>query len=224
MSNDKASSFRKRQLKTIGAQSDQNTSALKNLQQMAYSLAMKVFQMENDIRQLRNQADRATSIAKASEYRSLALSKLLTEKVVDEQILNIEIEQMQIEDFEENSRADDARRGLQAVDDQVAEKGLFAILTVRFFKSGEELKKEKIVRSKIEIGKEELFQGVDASVVGLKVGESRRFPLNIENQVDEAEVTLLGLRKAPPKAEPAETTPEKDSPVAITDDDSGAQS
>lgn len=224
MSNDKASTFRKRQLKTIGAQSDQNTSALKNLQQMAYSLAMRVFQMENDLRQLRNQVDRATSISKASEYRSLALSKLLTEKIVDEQALNAEIERMQIEDFEENSRVDDSRRSLQAVDDQVAENGLFAVTTLRFYKTGEELKKEKIVRSKIELGKEELFQGVDAAVIGLKVGESRRFPLNIENQVDEAEVTLLGLRKAPPKPEPATTTPEQDSLATSTGEDSGIQS
>jgi len=183
----------RQKVSAVAQQNAQSIQALAQVQQMVYGLSYKLFDLEQKLTQAEN-------VAKVADYRSQALSNVLAKASIgftDDTISN-EIISLQEKDFDTNSAADDVRRGLENADTETAANDLHAITTISVFKDGVELKDERIVRSKVEIGKAELFNGdLDAALVGLKVGDSKDFPLVIGNRIDTARVTLLGLRRAP---------------------------
>ncbi len=189
--NEKASQFRsKRDVKALGLQADQNHTALQQMQQLVMGLSLKTFELETKLRHAEN-------VARLCEYRTRAIVGLMEGgQPVGEKSVIRRIMQFQEEEFEKGSALDDQQRNLEVVTSETAQSGMIAITTIRLFKDGAELEDERVVRSKIELGRNELFKGLDEAIIGLQIGESKSFPLNIQDKTDSAEVTLLGLRRA----------------------------
>jgi len=189
--NEKASQFRsKRDVKALGLQADQNHTALQQMQQLIMGLSLKTLELESKLRHAEN-------VARLCEYRTRAIVGLMEGgQAIGEKSVIRRIMQFQEEEFEKGSALDDQQRNLEEVTNEVAQSGMIAITTIRIFKDGAELEDERVVRSKIELGRNELFKGLDETIIGLQIGESKSFPLNIQDKTDLAEVTLLGLRRA----------------------------
>lgn len=202
--NSRANEFRKRNVKQSQAQTEANTDMLTQIQQLIYSMSYKQFETENKLKRLEN-------AARIADYRSLALAKLLENQGISEEVVTGKIMELQAEDFDQNSLVDDSQRNLTVVSDRAAQQGDIVITSIRLFKGDKELTEEKIVRSKIELGKKEIFDGaVDDAVVGLFIGLEKTFDLKIGDKVDRATVTLLGIREAKAPTQ-AETTPTESS-------------
>lgn len=205
MSGSKAKEFRNRKLNALGEQQKQQGL---QVQQMLMSLSMKLFKMDQQLQSL----SQAATIAKVADWRSLALQKLLADKGITEDMVVAKVMELQEAHFEEQSAADDKERNLVApAPETAAEKGMYAITTIKLYKDGKELDTQRVVRSKVAIGKKELVEELDNSLLGMKAGETKRFALNLGDKTDEAEVTLLGLRVEGPK--PAETPAEGSTPA-----------
>jgi len=181
--------------------SEANQSAIAQLQQMVLGMSYKLYELETKLQ-------RAENVARVADTRSTALQNLVSKAGISQEDVMAEIMSIQANDFEEASAADDAKRGLEKVEDAnaTAAIGQHAIMTLSFFKDGSEIIEERIVRSKIELGKKELLgELLDDAVIGMKVGESKEISLDIAGKIDTAKVTLLGLRNAPAaEAAPAE--------------------
>lgn len=150
---------------------------------------------KKEISALRLQLNTAMNQARAADYRSLALEQLGT---IDKSKIISKVLEIQGNEFDEASKKDDKARKLLNIDDQPASKGMIAITSIKMFKDNREVPELRIVRTKNEIGKEEIFPGLDEAIEGLKVGESRRFDVKIELMgITQAEVHLIGLRKEP---------------------------
>lgn len=169
-----------------------NTQAL---QKMILNLAARLYRLERRVN------EDYFAKARIADWRSLAMMKLLDEQAagkvsgITEKMIVEKAEQLQIEDFEKESVEQDRIKNLVVCDDEVASNGYYAVGTMKVFKDGLELEEQRIVRTKFEIGLAEHFPEVDEAVRGLKVGESRRFKLSLQNKTDEAEFFLTGLRK-----------------------------
>lgn len=200
--NPRTRSYKKREMKETQAQGASNAEALKQSQQMLFAMSYKLFELENQLKATH-------SNMRVLDYKITAYSAFLDRMGVSKAELNAEIVRLQEADFEVDSQADDEARGLTRADESApAALGQVAILTIRFFKAGLELTNERIVRSKIDLGKNEIFGGkLDEQVLGLLVGQTKRFPISVGEGIDEAEVTLLGLRDAPQVQEQEAKTP-----------------
>jgi hypothetical protein len=197
--NKKAMDFRSRNTKQAALQANANLEILQRLQQMIYGMSYKLFQLEQEFNSTKAQA-------RVADYRSLATANLLkTGGTFSERQLIEAIFELQAKDFEEQSARDDQEKNLEVVTDQAASNDQHAITTVRLFKDGKEIEDQRIVRSKVVLGRNELFAGFDEQVLGMTLGETKRFKTDKFPHFDEAEVTLLGLRKARPQPEPSAT-------------------
>jgi hypothetical protein len=173
-----------------------NTQAL---QKMILNLAARLYRLERKVN------EDYFAKARIADWRSLAIMKLMDEQSVEallkgfpgitEKMIVEKAEQLQVEDFEKDSLEQDRVKNLIPCDEESAANGHYAIGTMKVFKEGKELEEQRIVRTKFEIGLAEHFPEVDEAVRGLKVGESRRFKLSLQNKTDEAEFFLTGLRK-----------------------------
>lgn len=173
-----------------------NTQAL---QKMILNLAARLYRLERKVN------EDYFAKARIADWRSLAIMKLMDEQSVEallkgfpgitEKMIVEKAEQLQVEDFEKDSLEQDRVKNLIPCDEEPAANGHYAIGTMKVFKEGKELEEQRIVRTKFEIGLAEHFPEVDEAVRGLKVGESRRFKLSLQNKTDEAEFFLTGLRK-----------------------------
>jgi hypothetical protein len=201
--NNKAQEYKKRQAKVAGAQADMNANKLDGQQRMITGIAMKVYELETKLNRLTQRLSGAEATARYADYRSSALTTLLQNSGTysEAAVLN-EIEVLQVKDFEANSEVDDQRNNLE-VFNGAAETGLQAIVSLKFFKDGSELHTERVVRSKMELGKNEILPGVDEAVTGLTPGQTKRIAIDLQGKTDEMEITLLGLRKQRPVAETA---------------------
>ena len=174
-------------------------SNTQELQKMVLNLATRLYRLEHRI------SEDYFAKARVADWRSLAIMKLMDEQSVEallkgftgitEKMVIEKAEQLQIEDFEKDSSEQDRVKNLVSCDDELAANGHYAIGTMKVFKEGKELEEQRIIRTKFEIGLAERFPEVDEAVRGLKVGESRRFKLSLQNKPDEAEFFLTGLRK-----------------------------
>lgn len=174
-------------------------SNTQNLQKMILNLAARLYRLERRVN------EDYFAKARIADWRSLAIMKLMDEQSVEalqkgfpgitEEMVIQKAEQLQTEDFEKDSAEQDRVKGLVVCDDETAANGHYAIGTMKVFKDGVELEEQRIVRTKFEVGLAEHFPEVDEAVRGLKVGESRRFKLALQNKTDEAEFFLTGLRK-----------------------------
>ncbi|NBP02991.1 MAG: hypothetical protein EBU90_23340 [Proteobacteria bacterium] len=206
--NKRAERFRGR--KTVQEALQKEADSKSTLQQGFIGLAQEVFSQKTQINRLLSEMRNLRSKADAAHYLSRALNNLMPSKIPQDQVLG-EIERLQVEDFNEASKEDDTARNLVDASDETAQNGLHAIIQMNTFKDGKEIVDERMVRSKIEIGKVELLQEIDELLVGMKVGERKRFPLNIQGKTDEAEVVLIGLRKKQEVAQEAQATGEQSS-------------
>jgi hypothetical protein len=206
MGNQKMQEFRKRSQKEAVLNQQKQGQDIQQMFKMLLGLASRLYAAERRMNAL-------FPTAKIADWRSLAIMKLLDEEAhkIQPAQLNItearviaKAEQLQVETFEADSAEDDIARKLEPVSSEAsAAKGMFAVATMKLYNKGQELEEQRVVRTKIEIGMAELFPELDEVVVGMKVGESKRFPFSLQGKTDEAEVTLLGLRKKPEPVEPA---------------------
>jgi hypothetical protein len=201
--NKKAQQYKKRQLKTEAAQNEVDQS---RGQQVLTGLAMKLFDMEQKIQRLTKRLDTAEATSRYVDYRSMALQNLLIASGTysEASILN-EIEVMQVRDFEMNSAIDDKNNNLLVSTDAAA-TGMFAIVSLRLFKDGAELINEKVSRAKIELGKNELIEGIDDALFGMTSGQSKTIDMVLQDKTDKVEITLIGLRIAAPVEQTADAT------------------
>ena len=150
--------------------------------------------------------DGIVRMAEAADFRSLALQRVIENELgVESKTVTEYYQQIVIDSFNARSEHDDHMRGLQHVLEREAQPEDHAIINLKLFDRTKELKEQEQVRSKIHLGQSDLFPEVDQAVLGMKVGEQKRFPLSIGGKTDEALVSLLGLREY--KALARETQP-----------------
>ena len=185
---------------------NQNTQALQQIQQMVFGMSYKMYELEQKLQ-------RADQVARIADTRSMALQKLVSKAGISEAEVMAEVMNIQEIDFDIASKSDDATRGLtDAGADAAATTGQAAITTISFFKDGVEVTDERIVRSKIELGKKELLNGLlDDVITGMKVGDTKDFEFTLTNKINSGKVTLLGLRNPAPA--PAAVAQEEASPA-----------
>lgn len=183
----KALEFNKRNSKLAAAQQQSNADNINMLRQALSGLYQKLFEVQGKL-------DSLTGSAKAADWRSLAIMKLLSKAGISEDEVTAKAEELQINAFDKESALDDEAKGLE-VHDGIAENGITAIAQVRVYKEGTEIVESQVVRSKFELGKNELLSEIDQAVIGMRAGESKRFPLSLAGKTDEAEVSLISLRR-----------------------------
>ena len=184
-------------LKELVENKDNQQNQIQSLRQAVMAVYQKLYQMEAAIQS-------GQRVSSALDFRTRAITTLLGKAGITESEIKAEVEALQVEQFNRDSEEDDKKRGLVTADGP-AENGHFATTTIRLYKDGVEVENERIVRSKVELGKAELLPEIDAAVLGMNVGETRQFALDLQGRSDTAEVTLLALKK---KEETKETSPE----------------
>lgn len=210
--NTKADKFKKSKMKQMAMQTEENVATVQQGQRILMGLAQKMYELDVALHSTKARLEKAEAMARYADYRSTALSNLLQAAGnFSEEVLLNEIELLQVKDFDYNSKVDDERSGLEDAGQGPAANGMHAIFVMKIFKGGKELLSERVVRAKSELGNEKdaknMLPGVHDALVGMNVGESKRMPMDLQGQTDEAEITLLGLRKPVPQAE----TPENQS-------------
>lgn len=194
MSNKRVIDFRNRKNKiaVLNEEQQKENQAKEQMVGLVLGLSKRVFDMEKQIQDMKT----LLPIAKAADYRSLSVQRLLESKNITnkDEMLRVTNE-IVIEDFDLKSAQDDNFKGLEVVTHRPAEKGDFVVLNLKFFKDGKELLEEEYPRTKIHLGSYELFPELDDAVIGMKAGEKNKFPVKLLNQTDEALVSLIGIRQ-----------------------------
>ena len=198
----KAFEFKGRQQKQEGLQKQDFQERVMGVMT---SCLNEVIGLRNKHKALDLSVQQANGYAKIADWRSLAIMQLVIEKFeIPEQDIFDRVNKLQEESFEKENAADDAKLGLEPFDGP-AELDHYAIAKINFYKGGVKLTDEQqIFRSKFKIGDQEFFPEIDLNVVGMSPGETKKIKIENGNHIDEAEVTILGLRKAkpaPPKLE-----------------------
>lgn len=183
----KALDFNKRNNKLAAAQQQNNADSINTLRQALSGLYQKLFELQGKLENL-------TGSAKAADWRSLAIMKLLSRAGISEDDVTAKAEELQVTAFEKESALDDEAKGLEA-HDGVAENGVTAIAQIKLYKDNTEIVESQVVRSKFELGKNELLPEIDQAVIGMKPGERKRFPLSLAGKTDEGEIILISLRR-----------------------------
>jgi hypothetical protein len=205
--NKKADRFKGRQIKATAQQSNRNEAAIAQLQKLMQSLVMTMIQQDKEIRDLKEQASALIGKARSSDFRSVAIMQLLdASQPVTKAAVVERVSDLYIEEFNEGSAIHDKDNGLEEVVQGPAEPGMFAIIKAKLFKNGAEQEDERVLRAKIEIGKEEMFPGLDAALSGLFTGQRSQGTFETGYGPREVEVTLLGLRKKATATEATEET------------------
>lgn len=198
MATDKFS--KKKSIRELVANSDSQESQLKQLQQAVVAVYQKLFQVEKTSQNQRRIDD-------VLDLRTRAVMSLLEKVGITESDIKAKINDLQVENFDRQSAEDDKRRNLEPAEGP-AEKGHIATTTILVYKDGVEVEDERVVRSKVELGKAEFLQEVDDAVIGMQVGETKEFPLSLQGKTDTAKLTLLALSKAKTEETPAEPAAE----------------
>lgn len=178
---------KKTALKELMENKENQQNQIQSLRQAVMAMYQKIYQMDSAIQT--NQR-----VGSALDFRTRALTQLLERAGISEQDIKAKVEELQVEQFERDSSEDDKRRNLVPAEGP-AQNGHFVTTTIRLFKDGSEVENERIVRSKVELGKSELLPEVDQAVTGMSVGETKKFDLNLQGRTDSAEVTLLAISK-----------------------------
>jgi hypothetical protein len=192
VSNKKAQQYYKN-TNHVGAQTQSNTEYLEKMGQIILPMSMKIFELEKNIESLNNKLIQSKALAKAADYRSLALQNLSGH---DPAVVREAILKLQKVDFLEASDADDKQKNL-TVSQGPAEEGQYAIVSGKVFKDGVALENEEIVGSKIELGQDELFKGIDSDIIGMNVNEVKDIKFLVQDQEYQINIQLLGLRDKP---------------------------
>jgi hypothetical protein len=157
----------------------------------------RMFVLEKAFEALANAHNRTEVKADAADWRSVAMLKLLNEAgtVKEDDVVNT-VRDIKVKQFDEASLKDDADRGLVNADGEQAQTGMIITTSIKIFKDGQETS-NNIPRSKVELGKNELYPELDTAMIGATKGETRRFAASINGETLELEATLLSLRKKP---------------------------
>jgi hypothetical protein len=174
-------------LKELVENKENQQTQIQSLKQALMTVYQKLYQVDNA-------AQTSQRVANALDLRTRAMMVLLGKVGITEQQIKDQVEELQVEQFNRDSKEDDKKRGLVEADGP-ADNGHFATTTIRLYKDGTEIESERIVRSKIELGKAELLPEIDAAIVGMSVGETKQFPLELQGRSDSAELTLLSIKK-----------------------------
>lgn len=211
--------FRGRNKKVADLQASKDAATAKNeeinLLALYIGLSKRVFTLEKQMRIAKLQSE-------AADYRSLATMKLLAEKLnVSPEELDRLADEILIREFDKQDAAEDVAKGLvPAPAGAKAEDGMHAVFSMRLFLKDKELIGEAVPRSKLEIGRQELFPEVDVGLVGMAVGESKMIGLSVLGKTDKAELTLVALKQQAPKEasdEKAETVHRSGYSQVLTD-------
>ena len=154
------------------------------------------------------------AMAQSATWRSMAIQKLLGPLGISEEQIVERANELLVKDFEAASDNADAELGLVKADDEDAKLGYGAIASLKTFLKGEEVVAFRSARTRFEIGGADTFKEVSEAVLGMKVGETKRFALVIQDKVDECELTLVGLRKTVIKEEVNGSQEESEVPQA----------
>jgi hypothetical protein len=206
MADNRMTDFRKRQAKEDAVNHQQQQAQINKLFELIVTLSGRYMGFEQRSSQL---IGKTALIANRGEFRSLALLELLAEaNLISKNAVVDRAEKLLIETFDRESAEEDELKGLVPTEESTAADGHFATFGIKFFYKGNELVNESLPRGKVEIGKVELFPELDLQLTGMKVGETKKFPLSLQGQTDFAELTLMSLkcRKTP--------QPPQDQPLA----------
>lgn len=178
---------KKTALKELMENKENQQNQIQSLRQAVMAMYQKVYQLDSAIQT-------GQRINSALDFRTRALTQLVQKAGITEEDVKAKVEELQVEQFERDSAEDDTRRKLVPAEGP-AQNGQFVTTTIRLYKDGAEVENERIVRSKVELGKAELLPEVDAAVLGMSVGETKKFDLNLQGRTDSAEVTVLSISK-----------------------------
>lgn len=201
MSNAKMTDFRKgrkdftkKDAKETLANYEILSQRLETLTTLVFGLSKRIFEMDKKLRDV-------TRTSNAADWRSSATIEVLSASVdqngvplITKDGIAVKAEQLQIQDFEASSTEFDKVNKLVPAETPAA-KGHFATVSMDYFKDGKKLEEQKTVRSKIHLGQHELFPELDAHILGMNVGETKKFPLNLMGLTDEVEVFLFDLKR-----------------------------
>jgi hypothetical protein len=209
----KAGDFNSRRAlqKQAAVQSEQALEKAGQIESLVNGLFMASARMFARVKELEQRVGFAVEGLKMVDFRSLAIIRVLTEHFDSNGVLTKEkfeqfATELQIAEFERESAQDDKDNQLENADAEVAINSFRAIFTLRFFKDGVEDLSKRLVRSKIELGKNEIgFPEIDTAILGMKVGETKTAKLQARSGEAEVEITLLGLRKPTKVEAPAPT-------------------
>lgn len=159
-------------------------------------LVMAIQGLAKDLQEVDSASSAARQTARKADWRSIALMRIISERFgLSEDDIVKKIEEVQIDAFNADSDNDDLNRKLIPLGpEETANEGMIAIIQVKTFFEGKLVANGGALRSKIRIGLSELVKEVDEALIGMKSGETKRFPLSLQGATDEAEVTLYGLR------------------------------
>jgi hypothetical protein len=189
---------KKTAMKELLENKDAQQNQLHSLKQAIMAIYQKLYQMDSAIQG--NQR-----VSSALDFRSRAIVSLLEKVGISEKEIKDQVQELQVEQFDRDSAEDDKKRNLVPSEGPAA-SGQYATTTIRVFKDGLEVESERIVRSKVQLGKAEFLPEVDEAVLGMNVGETKSFPLNLQERTDTAEVTLLSLKEEAKAPEATTTT------------------
>ena len=178
---------KKTALKELMENKESQQNQIQSLRQAVMAMYQKVYQLDSAIQT-------SQRVGSALDFRTRALAQLLERAGITEQDIKTKVEELQVDQFERDSAEDDKRRNLVSAEGP-AQNGHFVTTSIRLFKDGAEVENERIVRSKVELGKAELLPEVDQAVLGMNVGETKKFDLNLQGRTDSAELTLLTISK-----------------------------
>jgi hypothetical protein len=195
MNNKKAAAYRNKN--HVQAQTQSNTENLHSLGQLIIPLSAKVFDLEKKLQRMENQLQQAKTNAALAEYKAVAIQRILG---LDGDQIRSNIVSLQKEDFQKQSDADDKARNLLTVDGP-AKEGQIALISGKIFKGDLELQNEEVIGSKITLGDDDLYKGIDSGVFGMLVGETKSIPFSVNEQEYSIALTLEGLREHPAKSE-----------------------
>ena len=198
---------RKADVRAAQMNSEEANQRTVETQKQLIQALIRQFNTEKRVKALEEKLQRLDKVVQINDWQLSALSRLLKRFVPEltAELLDKTIAEIQVEDFVTYSDQMDANQKLVDAADEVPQDYYHVIFTSRTFDTDwNELKDERLVRARAELGKEELLEPMELALRAMKVGET--YSLNLEHDGKEliAEVTLLGLRKPVPQpAQPA---------------------
>lgn len=192
---------------------DESNQTIVRMAQGLYAITQEVANLKNAAQKMNGALAGLMAMAQTATWRSMAIQKLLPSFGITEEQIVEKANALLVEDFEAASDRADVELGLvkaEAIEE--AKSGYHAVASLKTFLKGEEAVAFRSIRTRFEIGGGDTFKEVTEAVVGMKVGETRRFALVIQDKVDECELTLLGLRKPKITEEPHGSPKENEVP------------
>jgi hypothetical protein len=166
---------------------------LERLSAIVIKLTEKVMGLE---KALHARVSHVEQVARAADYRSVAIQKLLDRAGISEGDVLSKLEQLQVEEFDRASSKDDATRGLVSDDTGEVTTDSTVIIAVQYQSGDTVISGSGVLRSKLELSQANtVADGLQEALVGKRVGDTVRVPVKLDGSDAIAEIRLLGLRK-----------------------------